>query len=123
MLQVLHILEDKGIHHINDLIEKLGSINKISKEDQDRLIQTNDEKIVIKSFDQKVQIALNHLLVFELINADRSWSLNIEYNNSYKLTNQGKEFVNQNKTSSSVKKIILLKMKMKAIAESIKGGN
>lgn len=122
MLQILDILSDGQLHHINSLITKMVSINNISIEDRNILIETNNEKLIIKSFDQKVQIALTHLLVFELIKADRRWSLNIEYNTSYKLTNQGKEFIKDNKTSSSVKKISLLKMKMEAIAESLKGG-
>jgi hypothetical protein len=120
MLQILDILSDDQLHHINNLIEKIVLVNNISIKDKNKLIQTNNEELNIKSFDQHIQIALTHLLVFELINADKNWNFNIEYTTSYKVTDQGLKFIAKNKNASNEAKISQLKMKMKTISESLK---
>lgn len=117
MLQILDILSDDQLHHINNLIEKIVLVNNISIKDKNKLIQTNNEELIIKSFDQNIQIALIHLLVFDFINADKNWNFNIEYTASYNLTEKGRKFIDQNKATSELEKINLLKIKMVAISE------
>ena len=120
MLQILDILSDNHSHHITNLIMKIGLVNNISIEEKNKLIQTNNENVIIKNFDQHIQIALTHLLVFELIKADKKWSINIEYSTSYQLTDQGLKFTDQNINATIEVKIDLLKMKMNTISESFK---
>jgi predicted transcriptional regulator len=120
ILQILEIVSDKQWHHINDIITRLVFINNISLKDKNKLLETNNDNINIKSFDQDVQIALTHLLVFEYIKSDNIWSLNIEYTSSYSLTDKGIEFINQIKDVGEKEKINLLKLKMGAITETIK---
>ena len=119
MIQILELLSDKQLHHINELIVKLLLLNNLSNEERDRLIQTNNDKIIIKSFDQHVQIALIHLLVFNLIKANQVWSFNIEYTTSYCLTDKGIKFINDNNNKGKVEIADLLIKEMDQISKSL----
>jgi predicted metalloprotease len=120
IIQIIEILSDMRSNHIKELINKLIILNRLSDEERDKLIQTNNDDLIIKSFDQQVQIALTHLLVLEFIKADKNWSFNIEYTTSYCLTEKGLKFINENKTITVCEKITLIKKEIDKITESLK---
>ena len=119
MTLIMDVLSDKNTHHINELIRKLILMKNISAEEREKLIQTGNDKLIIRSFDQKVQIALTHLLVFDLIKADQRWSFNIDYSTSYCLAEKGIKFMDDNKSKSKFEIIGLFKKEMKQISESL----
>jgi hypothetical protein len=95
LFPLLQILLDGNVFHVTTLVEKLTIHYKLGEEEKNTLIR--QAKMNIKSFDQNVQIGLDHLLALNWVVADGQVGYNINYDISYRITRTGARFFEANK--------------------------